>query len=482
MTEGDPPQGPSRITRAVTRAGVGLVALLLVAATVAYWLDLGDRWGIAPPDPRTDPAAVAPPPGLDLPDLKAARPVAEELTGGRLAPAAVRHALGHLADARKLGRRVSVVVGGVDGRPVYDEGPATVTPASTMKLLTCLAALKTLGPEHRFTTSVVRSGPRVVLVGGGDPMLASRPSAGVTDGGADLATLARATAHALEKQHRTRIRLGYDASLFSGPVASPAWEPDYLSSDVVSPITALWIDQGREKPGLAHRVADPAADAADHFAKLLGQQGVTVVGKPSATVARGSAAQKLASVSSAELVEIIQRIVEVSDNEGAEVLAHHVGLAEGRPGSFAGGAQAVRAVLGRLGVPLAGAVIQDGSGLARSDRLPTRTLLDVLATALDPDHPTLAGLVEGLPVAGFSGSLGYRFDVRSDEGLGRVRAKTGTLTGVSGLAGVAVGRDGAVMTFVAVADQVKPLNTTFTRARLDQIAAALAGCRCLRAA
>jgi len=104
--------------------------------------------------------------------------------------------------------------------------------------------------------------------------------------------------------------------------------------------------------------------------------------------------------------------------------------------------------------------------------------LDALAVAADPAHPRLTGLVEGLPVAGFSGSLAYRFAQDADPGLGYVRAKTGTLTGVHGLAGLAVGRDGSVMTFVAVADRVRTVNTLFARARLDRVAAALAGCAC----
>ena len=69
---------------------------------------------------------------------------------------------------------------------------------------------------------------------------------------------------------------------------------------------------------------------------------------------------------------------------------------------------------------------------------------------------------------------------RADAALGWVRAKTGTLTGVHGLAGVVTARDGSVMLFVAIADRVKVRHTMFTRDRLDQIAAALADCRCAR--
>jgi D-alanyl-D-alanine carboxypeptidase/D-alanyl-D-alanine-endopeptidase (penicillin-binding protein 4) len=183
-------------------------------------------------------------------------------------------------------------------------------------------------------------------------------------------------------------------------------------------------------------------------------------------------------VSGAPLVEVVQHVLEVSDNEGAEVLARQVALAVGRPASFTGGADAVREVLRGLGVPLDGAELHDGSGLSRQDRLPVRTLLRVLALAADPDHPELSGVLEGLPVAGFSGSLAGRFLVGADPGLGFVRAKTGTLTGVSGLAGVTVGPDHAPLLFVVVADRFREPNTLFTRARLDQVAAALAACRC----
>jgi D-alanyl-D-alanine carboxypeptidase/D-alanyl-D-alanine-endopeptidase (penicillin-binding protein 4) len=107
-------------------------------------------------------------------------------------------------------------------------------------------------------------------------------------------------------------------------------------------------------------------------------------------------------------------------------------------------------------------------------------LLETLAVGATPEEPELGMLVAGLPVAGFSGSLGYRFVTGSEDGLGRVRAKTGTLVagGVHGLAGLVTSEDGTLMLFVAVADRVKVENTLFVRDRLDQVAAALAGCAC----
>jgi D-alanyl-D-alanine carboxypeptidase/D-alanyl-D-alanine-endopeptidase (penicillin-binding protein 4) len=472
MTEGDRPHSG----RTLRRSSSAAVVLVLVLAALAYRFDLGDRLGVAAPDPVQDPAAVAPPPGLSLPAPVVAEPVAEPLPRVRLDPDAVRRAVGRLGLDKRLGRRFTLLVGDLRGRPVLDSGPAVVTPASTMKLLTCIAALQSLGPEHRFTTAVRGSGRRIVLVGGGDPLLTLRAGDGYP-AQADLVSLAAETARALRAEDRTRVRLGYDDSLFSGPSSSPAWEPDYLPDDVVSPISALWIDEGRLRPGLADRSDNPAGDATALFARLLRKRGVTVVGALTDEPAPKGATE-LASVHSAELVELVQHVLETSDNEGAEVLARQVALAEGRPGSFAGAGAAVRAVADDLGISLAGAVLEDGSGLSRADRLPAAGLMAVLATAVDPEHPLLSGLVEGLPVAGFSGSLSYRFVTDAGAGLGRVRAKTGTLTGVHGLAGVVTGRDGSLMTFVAVADRVRPVNTLWVRDRLDQVAAALAGCRC----
>ncbi|HQR26511.1 MAG TPA: D-alanyl-D-alanine carboxypeptidase/D-alanyl-D-alanine-endopeptidase, partial [Nocardioides sp.] len=361
---------------------------------------------------------------------------------------------------------------------VYAAGRSPLVPASTTKLLTATAALEELGPDHVFTTRVVAAPrtDRIVLVGGGDPYLSAGSAEDDAPPGADLATLARRTAAALTAQGIRAVRLGYDATLFSGPTAAPSWEADYLPDDVVSPITALWVDEGRAPDGF-HRVADPPAYAAAVFARALTRQGVAVRGSPVPTKAPG-AAPTLASVESAPLAEAVERVLEVSDNEGAEVLAHHVGLATGHPGSFAGGVAGVEQALGGLGVPLEGARLFDGSGLSRANRLEPATLLGVLRVAAADDRPELRSVLTGLPVAGFTGSLAERFTSDALPGRGLVRAKTGTLTGVSGLAGLATGRDGTTMVFVLVADRIDPVDTLDARAALDGLAAALARCRC----
>ena len=69
------------------------------------------------------------------------------------------------------------------------------------------------------------------------------------------------------------------------------------------------------------------------------------------------------------------------------------------------------------------------------------TLARLLQVAADPAHPALRTVLTSLPVAGFTGTLADRFTrPPSRSGAGLVRAKTGTLTGVSTLAGVTNGQ------------------------------------------
>lgn len=458
------------------------MVLVLLAGMVALQFDLGRRWfGWDYPSPVDQPAEVAPPPGLTLPDFAAAGPVAEATEDRAADPAQVEKAVARLLRDRRLGKRVAVAIGQLsDGTQLFRSGPGLVTPASTMKLVTAAAALESLGPGHTFGTTVVagEAVDEIVLVGGGDPLLAGSPADDeVYPPRADLRTLAHGTARTLKELGRSRVSLRYDASLFTGPAVNPDWPRSYVTDNVVSPISALWADEGRTGADQSERATNPAAAAAQVFRKALAAKEIRVVGSPRPGRAPRDAAV-LASVESAPLQQIVQWVLEVSDNEAAEVIFRQVALAEGQPGSFEGGSVAVRSVLQRLGIDATGERILDGSGLSRADRLRPETLLAVIATAASEEHADLRPVVSTLPVAGFSGSLAFRFDTGDAAGLGRVRAKTGTLTGVHGLAGVATDRDGTELGFVIVADRVKVQDTLPARALLDEVAAALAGCSC----
>ena len=176
----------------------------------------------------------------------------------------------------------------------------------------------------------------------------------------------------------------------------------------------------------------------------------------------------------------MQRILEVSDNEAAEVLLRHAGLADQGDGSFVGGQTAVERVLKANRIPMRGSVLYDGSGLSRENLMSPQLLVDVIRWAASDDQPDLRAVVSSLPVAGFTGSLADRFDQGAAEGPGRVRAKTGTLTGVTSLAGIAVDLDGSLLVFALMADQVRPSRSGLAQTAMDNAASALGACHCAR--
>jgi D-alanyl-D-alanine carboxypeptidase/D-alanyl-D-alanine-endopeptidase (penicillin-binding protein 4) len=192
---------------------------------------------------------------------------------------------------------------------------------------------------------------------------------------------------------------------------------------------------------------------------------------------------QLAAVASPRLADLVEHMLTVSDNDVAEALLRQIAVADGKPATFDGGTAAVRDVLGKLGLDLAGYKVLDGSGLSRQDRVAPAFLVRVLALAAATDHPDLRSAVTGLPVAGFTGTLAEdgRFQsADSSAGAGLVRAKTGSLTGVATLAGVVRDKDGQLLLFALMADKVS--DETAARAALDRLAAGISGCGCGAAA
>jgi D-alanyl-D-alanine carboxypeptidase/D-alanyl-D-alanine-endopeptidase (penicillin-binding protein 4) len=355
------------------------------------------------------------------------------------------------------------------GKLLYGTGgDQAVTPASTTKIATAVAALSALGPDRRLTTRTALEPDtgELILVGGGDPTLTAHPKAG---GWASLRTLAADTATALEQRGIDKITLSYDSTLYAGPALHPIGVNENLAR-----VSALTVDEGRinnSASGPAARVGDPAADAAAKFAGLLKAAGIrTTAPGPSKATSR---AETLASVSSPPLSDLVERMLTNSDNDIAEALARQTALGTGRPASFDGGAKAIAAQLRKLGLPLTGAAFHDGSGLNRDDRLTANLLTALLVKAADPAHPGLRPVLTGLPVAGFTGTLATRY---TDGAAGLVRAKTGTLTGVNTLAGTVVDADGHLLAFAFLASNTA--NPLEAQAALDKTATALAGCGC----
>lgn len=439
---------------------------VLVLATLGAIAALYVRGDLNPIlcDGPCGPEYVTAPVGLDEPEPAPDDPApvgAGAIDASQLA-AAVRGPAG----STDLGGHTGLVaLDARDGATLLDESSGTFVPASTTKLLTAFAVLAEWGPRATFATTVRRDGDRLTLVGGGDPYLTARPSKSAVER-ADLATLAAATAREVG---RGPVTLAYDTSLFAGPAASPAWEDTYVSGGVVAPVTPLWIDRGRVGLG---RSQDPSGDAARAFAALLRDRGVEVRGEPARGEASGT---RVARVRSAPLARIVEQMLTDSDNEAAEVLFRQAAIKAGEPASFAGGAATVERVLDEAGVPADGLVLDDGSGLARSNRISPRTLAEAVVRA--SSTPRLGAILSGLPVGGFSGTLDDRYG-RAGDARGLVRAKTGTLTGVHSLAGIATLPGGRPVAFAVMADDTEAVNPFVTQAAIDRVATAMVGCAC----
>ena len=481
------------IRRRRSRGGRGAIVLLCVVLVLGVAGYGAYRYGwlgrfVGSDDESANRAVPAPPVALQLP---AAPPAARVLGRNTDAPRPVRSEMAALLRRvtrdKDLGPHSGVAVSDLthDRELVSlqsgDRG--LFTPASTLKLLTTATVLQVLGPNYRFATSTVLAGRQVILVGGGDPLLARRslsPTAQLQTGydPASLSRLAAKTAVALRQRHIHKVALGLDATLFTGPAVSPHWESDYVATGVVSPIVALLADRGYASAESGIRSTGPVLAAGDSFAEALRHHGISVTGSPKLRQAPSSA-RPLAQVDSPPLDQIVEYVNNASYNEGAEVLLRQAALGAGRPGTFAGGVATMRDAMRAFNVPLGGAVIYDGSGLSRHDRLPLHTLLALLDVAARPDLPELRPVITGLPVAGFTGTMAERLlEPEGAPGRGVVRAKTATLTGVTGLAGVIQDRDGTLLAFAAIADRVDPIDTFGARAALDRIAAALATCGC----
>jgi D-alanyl-D-alanine carboxypeptidase/D-alanyl-D-alanine-endopeptidase (penicillin-binding protein 4) len=378
--------------------------------------------------------------------------------------AALRHAISAITN----GDSACVSVDD-DGRPVVridDDQP--LAGASTQKLLVAAAALAVMGPGDRFVTRAVTDAPLqngvlagdLTVVGGGDPMLttAGTPRTVATPV-THLGDLADAIVAA--GVHRIDGALVADDTRYDRNRVVPAWTAADDPAGNIGGLGALVVDGGYGPNGVA--AADPALDTVQTLASMLAARGVQIAdGATDPGVAASVRAREIAHVTSARLADLVGEMLTDSNNETAELLTREIGFRESHDGTTAAGATAIPHVLARLGVKVVGVDLHDGSGLAHEDRITCRALRGVLALAA---RARFHAIDAGLAVAGHTGTLAPRFV--GTPLAGRLRAKTGHIDGVVGLAGVIA--PGARFVFVANGGF-----STDTGASLqDQVAAAI---------
>lgn len=418
------------VTVAVSAAVVAAVGLGLVGA--------GAPPPAGVPPPASPEVSSAPTPPRDL------RPVRKRVDD-------------LLADARlRLGGTVAVAVLDESGRTVVAQNAdRLLIPASTQKLPTAAAALEVLGPEFRYLTRVAARQPPgpdgvlagdLVLVGDGDPAL-STPTFGRVLFPLRPRTALDALADDLAAAGLTAVAgnvVGDPWVLADEPVAS-GWKPTYLEDLDARVVSGLTIDAGLrwhmhgDDPATLRLEAsgDPALDATQALTVLLEERGIQVAGAPAVAAAPTGAGHTLAAVHSPPLEDLLEHTLRHSDNHMADAVFRTLGSRQRRTG-WAGAASAARRALDGLGLDTAGAVLADGSGLSRDNRLSAGSLAGLVHTMSAP--PGGARWQHLQAVTGLEGTL--RRWLAGTVAEGRFAGKSGSLEDVRAVAGTVRGPDG----------------------------------------
>lgn len=478
-----------------------VLAGVTVLALAAGGYVAADVYDVAPgvltldePAPRAvvpDPDDAPAPAPSGVPALLPQTPVLDPVGTDAPEPSAsgVARAIRPDVDDPWLGKRVGVVVrDGLTGDVLYERDADTPQlPASTQKVLSAAAVSEKADLSRTMTTKVVAApGAReLVLVAGGDTMLAKGAGDPTqVEGRAGLKELAEQVADSLgsEGTKGEKLRLRLDATYAAGPRYPKTWDMADVAGGFTQAVTMVGLAGERPLP-YQPSPRYPERSVLTALATQLKKAGVSVTVDDSAeswTRPAPADAEELGSVESAPLGDVLALALVTSDNALTENLVRQTALADGAGSDFPAAADWVEETLAEAGVDMTGVRLQDGSGLSRGQRVPARAISDAMQLALADDPTGLRGVLADLPVAAVSGTLHDRFRTdASAPAAGIARAKTGTLTGISSLAGTTVTADGRLLTYVVVADQVPSSTGTLgARAVLDRLVATLTACGC----
>ena len=299
-------------------------------------------------------------------------------------------------------------------------------PASTMKLLTAITALSHLGADYQLKTSLYHTGTisngtlrgNLYGVGGMDPMFDR----------ADMKAFVSRLRHIGVDTIRGSIIP--DLSFKDDKRLGEGWCWD----DDNAPLTPL-LFEGKDC-------------FVDRLRQELLADGVVLIDSAAVTL---SNVKRYITTRGHTLADVLPQMMKESDNLYAEAVFYQLGTTDDakslRPSTAKAAASRVRQMIQRAGLQPGEYRVADGSGLSLYNYVTAEMETMVLRYAYR-NRALYAHLVSTLPIAGVDGTLKSRMKNTAAEG--NVRAKTGSVTAVSTLAGYCTAANGHVLCFAII--------------------------------
>jgi len=408
------------------------------------------------------------------------------------------------------------------GEMLYEQNSGKLLmPASNMKILTAIAALKKLGPDFVYETRLLSENPikngilngNLIVVGSGDPTVSvdtfnlwaeQLKESGLNEIDGDI--IGDDSAFDQERlgfgwswddlpyyyaTETSALQFAENAitiTLMAGEPGKPvavAKEPDTSFIQVVSSVQVLpettpsvhWTykpetrtvyasgtlpPDGKDYGGFA--ISNPAEYFVYCLKEDLEKNGITVRGSAYLKHQDTMSLPVLISQESPPLEKILVVLLKRSQNLYAETLLKTLGN-----GKVADGVRAVEETLVNMGVPSNSVVMVDGSGLSRYNYVTPKAILICLEKIYRDDPAQV--FFNALPIAGVDGTLKSRMKGTSAEN--NVQAKTGSVSNVRTLSGYVRTRDSEMLAFSVL---VNNFNASENSANgiLDQVAELLA--------
>lgn len=329
-----------------------------------------------------------------------------------LDPNSVASVFGRYIENKYLANPSVVVIDQQDGAVVYEKGANSLRkPASIQKIFMGAAAVMHLPMDQVFTTS---------LWGG------TEPNSLVIQGSYDpwISTSSKLA----EKMGRTSL----PRIEFNSLKALKDLNPD-LNSNFTLFYSSLFTPE------------------TEHIKKFFRTKGLNVkMKRVSNQTALDFSGTRILTSESPELEEILAYAVAWSDNTLSERIARLASVAAGNTFDQAGVRNTFVGVLQELGIESSDMIIKDASGLSKENRVTAKQVAQLLVKIKSDDR--FVPLINALPVSGISGTLRNRFTETAPEAVGLVKAKTGTLSNTTNLAGYVESGDREYV-FVIISDK-----------------------------